>query len=111
MKAGRLRHRVRLERQVQSTDAYGAPVRTWQTIIECPADITFVSGREFMASERDLAEETVRIFLRVDPRTDLDPAQRAIDLDTGAEYDIRAVLKDHVRAMATLVCRSGSSHS
>ena len=83
----------------------------WQTVIECPADIAFVSGREYMASERDLAEETVRIFIRVDPRADLDPVQRAIDTDTNAEYDIRAVLPNHNRSEATLVCRSGSSHS
>ena len=53
----------------------------------------------------------MRIFIRDQPPVNIEPAMRAIDVDTGAEFDIRAVLRDHTRSMITLVCRSGSSHS
>jgi head-tail adaptor len=111
MKAGRLRHRIRLEQATLAQDAYGATTKVWMAIAEVPADINYISGREFVMAERDAAENTVRIFIRNQPPLDIEPNMRAIDVDTNAEFDIRAVLRDHTRSLVTLVCRSGDSHS
>ena len=111
MKAGRLRHRVRIERQTQSTDQYGAPTKTWATEIETNASVDSVSGREYFGAERDLNEETLKITMRRWPGFHLDGTFRAIDLDSGAQYDLRAVLESHNRDMVTVTAKAGSSHS
>ena len=112
MKAGRLRHRIRIERQDQAVDQYGAPTKTWVEVAEVQASIDSVSGREYFASDRDLAEETHKITIREIPDlVHLDGRFRAIDIDTGAEYDLRAVLDNHVRSMMTITAKSGASHS
>ena len=111
MKAGRLRHRVRIEQQGQAVDQYGAPTKVWSTVVESNASIDSISGREYFASERDLGEETWRITMRRWPGFHLDGTFRAVDVDTGTIYDLRAVLDSHVRDMVTITGRSGSSHS
>lgn len=111
MKAGRLRHRIRIEQQGQSVDQYGAPTKAWSTVVETNASVDSVSGREYFGAERDLGEETFKITLRRWPGFHLDGTFRAIDVDTGAEYDLRAVLESHVRDMVTITARAGSSHS
>ena len=111
MRAGRLRHRVRIEEQVQGRDAYGAVTKTWAPLMEVQASIDSVSARELFAAGSDAGEETWRITLRRIPSLHLDGTYRAIDVDSGAEYDIRAVLDSHQRDMLTLTAKAGSSHS
>ena len=111
MKAGRLRHRVRIEQQTQSVDQFGAPTKTWSTQVECNASIDSVSGREYFGAERDLGEETWKITMRRWPGFHLDGTFRAIDVDSGAIYDLRAVLESHARDMVTVTAKAGSSHS
>lgn len=111
MKAGRLRYRVLIERPIRSVDTYGAPTKVWETVAEVPADISYVSGREFTAGERDLAEATMRVYVRIDPTIALDPSMRLTNVDNLAEFDIVAVLPDRTDTMATLVCKSGSRNS
>jgi len=111
VKAGRLRHRVRIEQQTQSVDQFGAPTKTWSTEIETNASIDSVSAREMFAAERDVGEETFRITMRRWPGFHLDGTFRAVDMDTGAEYDLRAVLESHNRDMVTITAKAGSSHS
>jgi len=111
MKAGRLRHRIRIERQDQAVDQYGAPTKTWVPVAECNASVDSISGREYFSSERDLGEETWRITARRWPDFHLDGTFRAVDVDTGAIYDLRAVLDSHTRDMVTITAKSGASHS
>jgi head-tail adaptor len=111
MKAGRLRHRLRLEAVTNGVDALGAPLKTWSTIAEVQADIASISGREYLAAGRDLGEETWKIIMREVPGIHVDGTFRAVDVDTGAVFDITAVLDSHAREMLTLMARSGSSHA
>lgn len=110
MKAGRLRHRIRVEQPVNGLDATGAPQKTWQAVGEVSAEIRSVSGREYLAAGRDIGDELYRINIREIPGIHLGPDFRAIDIDTGAEYSITAVLDNHVRNMLTLVARAGGPH-
>jgi len=111
MKAGRLRHRIRIEQQGQSVDEFGAPTKVWTPLIETSASVDAVSGREYFGAERDLSEESFKITMRRWPGFHLDGTFRAIDLDSGAQYDLRAVLESHNRDMVTVTAKAGSSHS
>jgi head-tail adaptor len=112
MKAGRLRHRIRIERQDQGVDAFGAPNKTWTQVAEVQASVDAISAREAFAAERDIGEETHRITIRELPDImHLDGTYRAIDVDTGQQFDLRAVIENHTRNMITMTAKSGSSHS
>jgi hypothetical protein len=67
MKAGLMRRRVRLERPDTLADDFGAPVKSWALVAEVDAAVDAVSGREFFAADRELADATWR----------LDPARAA----------------------------------
>lgn len=110
LKAGRLRHRIRIEAVTNGLDAMGAPIKTWAQIAEVAADIASVSGREYFAAGRDLGEETWKITIRSIPGIHLDGTYRATDVDTGAVFDVTAVLDSHARDMLTLAAKSGGAH-
>lgn len=112
MKAGRLRHRLRLEAVTDSVDSFGGVVKTFAQVAEVPASIESVSGREYLSADRDLADVTVKIHIRNQPPLDIDPSWRAVDVDNpNSVFDIRAVLPSHYRDQVVLMCRRGSSHS
>lgn len=110
MKAGRLRHRIRLEQVTNGIDAVGSPTKTWTEIAEVSAEIRSVSGREYLGAGRDLGDELYRINIREVPGVHVDATFRAVDLDTLAEYSITGVLEDHTRSMLTLIARAGGPH-
>jgi head-tail adaptor len=110
MKAGKLRHRLRLDAVTNTTDSFGAPVKTWTKVAEVPASIESASGREYLASGRDLEEEAFKIYIREVPGVRVDPNMRGTDVDTGRTFDITAVLPSHYRNMVTLIARSGGHH-
>lgn len=110
MKAGRLRHRIRIYTVTNSVDTLGAPTKTWTQVAEVNADVTSVSGRELFGASRDLGDKTWRITLREIPGVHVDGTYKVTDVDTGAIFDVTAVLESHAREMLTLVARSGSSH-
>lgn len=109
MKAGLMRRRVRLERPTTLADDFGAPVKSWALVAEVAAAVDSVSGREFFASDRELADATWRITLRELPATLIEPDWRCVDVDNGQVFDIRAVLPSHERATFTLAASCGSS--
>jgi head-tail adaptor len=111
MRAGHLRHRVRIDAVTNGVDALGAPKKTWAQLAQVNAAVESVKGREYLAAGRDLGEETWRITIREVPGVHLDGTYRVTDLDTGAVYDVTAVLESHAREMLTLMARSGSSHA
>ena len=111
MKAGSLRHRVSINTVTNGVDALGAPTKTWSEIAEVNASVESLKGREYLAAGRDLGEETWRITMREVPGVHLDGTYRLIDVDTGAVFDVTAVLESHAREMLTLMARSGSSHT
>ena len=107
MKAGRLRHRLRIERPTDSLDGYLGEVKVWTPVVEVDAGIDAITGREFMAADRELAGITWRITLREIPGTTIEPNWRGIDVDTDAVYDFVAILPSHARNDLTLAATSG----
>lgn len=112
MKAGRLRHRLRIERpDPGSLDGYRGEVKEWQTVTTVDAAIDSVSGREFMAADRELAGITWRITLREIPGVQVEPGWRGIEIDGNVPrtFDFIAILPSHARNDLTLAATSGQS--
>lgn len=90
MKAGRLRHRVTLQRAVTTADGHGDQVRTYSDLATVWADVEAIGGREFIAGAHVQADVTSRITLRARPGLTLTPADR-ITWGTRT-FDIRHVI-------------------
>lgn len=104
----KLRHRVTIASLVQSRDEFGGVVETWQPlVINLPAEIVPLSGREFVAAQAVKAGVTTRITIR--HRGGITAAMR---VEHGADiYNIRAVLPDQtLRRHLTLMCETGVNH-
>jgi len=112
MKAGRLRHWLRIERPDPTTlDGYRGEVKVWTPVAEVDAAIDSVSGREFLAADRELAGITWRVTLREIPGLTIEPGWRGVEIDgdTARTFDFIAVLPSHARNDITLAATSGQS--
>lgn len=64
MRAGRLRHRVELQRLVEDRNELNEVVQTWQTLDTVWARIEPLQGREFVEAQRNEARLSHRITIR-----------------------------------------------
>lgn len=122
IEAGRLRHRVRLERYDYLLDSNGNalqdPVtgetpREWQEVATCWCEIAPVSGREFLMSQAIQSQVTARLTIR--HRDDVDASMRCVHVRSGRPdviYNIRAVLADVESGLEyqTLMCSQGTGN-
>jgi head-tail adaptor len=112
MKAGAMRHWLRIERPDPGTlDGYRGEVKVWEFVAAVDAAIDSVSGREFLAADRELAGITWRITVREIPDFTIEPGWRGIELDgdTSRVFDFVAVLPSHMRDVITIAATSGQS--
>jgi head-tail adaptor len=109
MKAGRLRHRLRLERPNYLQDGFGGSVKEWTAVVEVPAAIDAITGREFLAADRELAGIAWRLTIRETPGVLVEPNWRAIDVDTPRTFDFVEILPSHNRAELTIAATCGLS--
>jgi SPP1 family predicted phage head-tail adaptor len=107
--AGRLRHRVRIDRLTVTLDSDdGVQTEEWAEVATVPADIQPLSGRELIAADAMDAKSTARIIVRYRP--DLTAADRLVH--RGTVYNIDAVIPDadsNIRHM-TLMVSSGTNN-
>lgn len=109
--AGRLRHRVLLERPTYTQDATtGEMVLSWTSEGTVSAAIEPSSAREFIAAQAVQSQIDTRITIRY--RDDVVAAWRATHMVNGVAgkiYNIHGALpdKDSGRAYITLPCSSG----
>lgn len=89
MRAGRLCHRVELQRASESL-VNGAVQKTWATIATVWAEVAPLAGREFFASQQVQSDISHRITMRYIPGVNLTPADR-VKFGTRI-FDISAVL-------------------
>ena len=122
IEAGRLRHRVRLERLDYLYDSNGNAVqdpvtgetpREWQEVATVWAEIAPISGREFLMSQAVQSQVTARLTIR--HRDDINASMRALHLRKGRPdviYNIRAVLPDVESGLEyqTLMCSQGTGN-
>ena len=106
MEAGKLRHRIGIERLNHSAQDpnTGDIVKAWEPLKTVYAAIEPVSGKEFIQSAATQAQISVRITVR---HTDVRPIDRIAH--KGLVYNIHAVLPDRVSGLdyLTLMCSQG----
>ncbi len=106
MQAGKLRHRIRLQKPVRSqSPVTGAIVNSWADVATLWANVTDVSVREFVAAQAGQSELTTRITIRY--RSDVSAKHRIIF--RGKIYNIHGVLADDKSGSEylTLPCSQG----
>lgn len=122
IEAGRLRHRVRLERYAELLDSNGNvlqdPVsgdipREWQEVATVWCEIAPISGREFIQSQAIQSQVTARLTIR--HRDDVDATMRAVHVRKGRPdvvYNIKGVLADVESGLEylTLPCSQGTGN-
>lgn len=112
MRAGRLRHRITIERRTDTLDAYGEGQPTWAALVSnYPARVRDDSQREYSANMQVQSEKTLHIEIR-DPRVALTTKDRITfnhPVNGATVYDIRAILgAENVGRELVLIC---SEHS
>ena len=116
MKAGRLRHWMRIEMPdpTAALDGYRGEVKSFIPVVEVSVAIDSISGREFMAADRELAGITWRLTLREIPDVQIEPGWRGVEIEGDPPRDTRvfdfiAILPSHARNDLTLAATSGQS--
>lgn len=93
MQTGKLRHRLRIEQKATTQDPdTGAQVEGWATFANVWAEIVPASGREFIAADAGQSRVEGRLMIR--KLDGVNASMRAVNVRTGAIYDILAVLPD-----------------
>lgn len=64
MKAGRLRHRVTIQKATVTQDGSGQPVETWSNMEDIYAQVEQVSGRELVLAKQVSPDTTHLITIR-----------------------------------------------
>lgn len=102
--AGRLRHRILIERYVLAVDSNGDVVQdpntgettgTWQELATVWAAIEPLSAREFLAAQATQSQVTARIVIR--HRNDIDASMRLVHMVSGVRgkmFNIHGLLSD-----------------
>lgn len=67
MRAGQLRHRVTVQRKVQTPDGQGGQSTTWRDVASCWASIDGRGGREFQTAKQTRATLTDEVTIRYRP--------------------------------------------
>lgn len=64
MKAGRLRHRVTIQKPVETQNTYGEAEVRWQDVATVWASVEPLRGREYLAAKQMVSEVEVRVVIR-----------------------------------------------
>lgn len=76
--AGRLRQAVTIQNFTTYRDDYGQEIREWRDGETVHADVRGISGRELLAAGAEMAEATVRVYIRAEGRDDVTAASRLL---------------------------------
>ena len=101
MQVGRMRYRIEIQDYKSTQDADGFETREWMTVHTVWADIAPVSGKEYMASNRETAEITNKIYIRF--RSGIKSTMRIKHGDR--IFEIESVLGDKRSGMLTIMAR------
>ena len=106
MQAGRLRHRVTVQRATERRDSFGQVVKTWADVATVWARVEALSGREYLEARQMQRGTLTRITMRW--RGDVTAGNRVQWIDPAGvahTYDVESVLADDTgRRSLTLMC-------
>lgn len=109
---GRLKERVRFECRTNVDDGYGNKISgPWTAQFTRRAQYLMRAGSEATIAARLEGQQPVTIIVRFDEQTKtITPAWRAVDVNTGRIYAIRAAEDmGRKRAWWTMVCIEGAT--
>lgn len=106
MKAGRLRNRIIIQKQINRKDELGQLVNEWVEVCSVRAEIRDLTGKEYQNSQAEQSQTDCKILIRY--RNDITPDMRV--LCNGIYYDIKAVLEDVKRTRLELPCQKGTRY-
>lgn len=103
--AGRLRHVVAIERQVEVVDSNGDHSRDWEYVTSKRCEIKSLSGRDLLIAQQVQSNVSVMVVMRY--TTDVDATCRL--KKGGVIYSIAAVITDpeSMREWISLPCSVG----
>ncbi|HDI3023516.1 TPA: phage head closure protein [Cronobacter turicensis] len=110
MKAGRLRHRVSLQKPATGRLPSGQPAAGWTEVASVRADVADVSGRELLGSGAELSSTTTRIWIRRYPGIPVTTGWRIVHprpTGNGEIFDIRSVISAENGTRLELLCEKG----
>ena len=95
--AGRLRHMVRIEQQVQVKNSFGETSTEWEAIRDelFPCEIRPQNSRELLASQQVSSESTTMIVMRYN--ASIKASMRAVEVFNGADgtiYNLSPPIRD-----------------
>lgn len=106
MRAGKLRHQVKLQALVVGQDHIGQPTQVWADVASLWADIAFVNGLETVKSAAPVS--VAKCSIRVRYLAGVTAGMRI--LEGATVYDIRSILPDSTgRRFLDLVCETGAT--
>lgn len=105
--AGRLRHVIVVERQVEVQDSNGDHYREWQYVTSVRAEIKPMSGRELLLAQQVQSNVSVNIVTRYNALIDSTVRLR----HGGFVYNVQAVIPDPESGMEwqTMRCETGTN--
>ncbi len=110
MKAGRLRHRITLQKPATGRLPSGQPATGWVDVASVRAEVADVSGREMMDGGAELSSTTTRIWMRRYPGIPVTTGWRALHLPPtgdGEIYDIKSAISAENGTRLELLCEKG----
>lgn len=107
LSAGKLRHRVDIERATQIQDSSGAMEDFWEVVATVWCEIAPMSAKEFIAAQTEVSKITTRVIIRY--RDDIDPSCRLYHSAKAQYYNVEGVLADKESGLEylTLMCSEG----
>ncbi len=100
MRAGELRHRIVIQQNTPTRDAFNAEVESWASWATVWAKIETVSGSEYI--EQQAAGATVTHQVTVRHRAGIVPTMRVVF--ESRTFEITAVLEDNLNRATRLMC-------
>ncbi|AXF62407.1 head-tail adaptor protein [Leclercia sp. W6] len=110
MKAGRLRHRVTLQKPASGRLPSGQPATGWVDVASVRAEVADVSGRERIEGGAEVSSTTTRIWMRRYPGILVSTGWRAVHLPptgNGEIYDIQSAISAENGTRLELLCEKG----
>lgn len=110
MKAGRLRHRVTLQKPASGRLPSGQPATGWVDVASVRAEVTDVSGRERIEGGAEVSSTTTRIWMRRYPGIPVSTGWRAVHMPptgNGEIYDIQSAISAENGTRLELLCEKG----
>lgn len=102
MRAGKLRHRVIIQKATETRDAHGGITRTWADVSTVWASVEPLSGREFLDASQTEADISHRVRIR--HYDDLTPSHRIVH--GGRHLNIETIMnRDERDIELELMCK------